>query len=113
MSKSEVDEIVRVATKHYSDMVSGDWDGWLSTIDPVISRLADVRGSSIDFWWRAGRKMAEKGVTYRFQRVDYVENNRAKLFFLRLDKDGKQMGLPVPVHLMKKNGRWWVVQPTY
>lgn len=109
----EVDEIVDVASRHYGEIVKGDWDGWVGTLAPRLQRTADVRGSSADFWWRAGRRMAEKGVTYEFHHVDYIEDERAKLFFKRIDKDGRQLGLPVPIYLVKVEGKWWVDQPTY
>lgn len=113
MSNKIVEDAIRVASKHYEELVRGNREEWLKTIVSSIRRQADVRGSSIDFWWRTGRKLAEKGVTYKFQRVDRIEKDRVKLFFLRVDKSGKQMGMPVPIHLVREDNKWWVNQPSY
>jgi len=108
-----VEEAVRVAEAHYRAIVEGDREAWLRTLALVYRERADVRGSSADFWWRAGRRMAEKGVTYVFDRVDRVEEDYVKLFFRRLDADGRQLGMPVPIHLRLEKDGWRVEQPSY
>ena len=57
--------------------------------------------------------MAKKGVKYVFDRVDRVEQGYVKLFFKRLNIDGKQLGMPVPIHLRLEKEEWRVEQPSY
>ncbi|HDH07029.1 MAG TPA: hypothetical protein ENF87_01540 [Thermoproteales archaeon] len=104
---------IEVAKRHYDAIVKGDFNEWLKTLKEEYRSQANVRGSSIDFWWRTGRKMAELGVRYEFVRVDRIEEGYIKLFFKRIIGDNKQLGMPVPIHLVYENSEWKVIQPTY
>ena len=104
---------IEVAKLHY-DLLSKSKEEWAETIKEFLRKqFLTARGSSPEFWYNAGRKMVEKGVHYEFDHVDTEEENYVKLFFKRIDKDGKQMGLPVPIHLIKENGEWRVEMASY
>ena len=104
----------QVAELHYQAIVQGDRELWLATLTAEYRAMADRRGSTPDFWWQTGRRYATQyGVTYRFQRVDQEEPDRVKLFFYRLNADGSQRGMPVPIHLVKEEDGWRVEMVTY
>jgi|Deesub1362A_J573_1020465.scaffolds.fasta_scaffold02086_4 hypothetical protein len=104
----------QVAELHYRSIVEGDHSLWIETLSGENRAIAGRKGSSPDFWWKTGRHYATKyGVTYRFQRVEYEEPNRCKLFFLRLNPDGSQRGSPVPIHLVREEEGWRVEIASY
>lgn len=104
----------KVAELHYRSIVEGEYTLWLETLTAENRALAGRKGTSPDFWWQTGRRYAtEYGVTYRFQRVDYEEPDRCKLFFRRLNPDGSQRGSPVPVHLIREEDGWRVEMASY
>lgn len=104
----------RVAELHYKAVVRGDRELWLATLSRDNREVADRRGSYPDLWWQTGRRYAvQYGVTYRFQKVAEESPKRVKLFFVRLNPDGSQRGMPVPIHLIKEEEGWRVDGVTY
>jgi len=113
MGEAEEERAIEVAELHYASIIRGEEEAWISTLKSDLRRVGDVKRGPLYFWWRAGRKMAEKGVTYRLQRIGYIQGRRAKLFFQRVTEDGRKLGLPVPIYLVKEGDEWKVDQPTY
>ncbi len=104
---------VEVAKLHY-DLLKESRDKWAETIVKSLrEQLKKVRGSSAEFWYNTGHRYAEKGIHYVFDHIDKEEEDYMKIFFKRLDKDGNQMGLPVPIHLVKEDGEWRVKMASY
>ncbi|RLE65188.1 MAG: hypothetical protein DRJ38_04195 [Thermoprotei archaeon] len=57
----------------------------------------------------------EYGVRYEFYKIDLNQSTetRVKIFFKRLNPDGTPRGSPVPIRLVKENGKWRVIQASY
>ena len=103
-----------VAGAHYRALVEGDRELWLATLRERYRQSSDVRGSTPDTWWNAGRQMVDRhGVTYEFERVDNATESEQKLFFKRFNADGSQRGRPVPIQLFVEAGEWRVKVVSY
>ncbi len=104
---------IEVAQLHY-DLLKKSRDEWAETIQKQDrEQLKRVRGTSAEFWYKTGRKRVEAGIKYVFDHVDTEEENYVKLFFKRIDKNGNQQGMPVPIHLVKEDGEWRVRMASY
>jgi ribosomal 50S subunit-recycling heat shock protein len=102
---------LRAAKLHYQAMMSKDEAVWKSSLSPER-----VGASSIPFWWSAGRAMVDKhGVKYVFDSVDdkSCTPKHKKLFFKRIQPDGQQRGMPVPIELDLEGDKWMVSQASY
>lgn len=87
--------------------------------EAVIARYREqlnnkVRGVSPEFWWNAGRKYVEEfGVNWEFHELAQKSDERVKLFFVRIEEDGSQRGMPLPIHLIvDEDGEWRVETAT-
>jgi len=102
-----------IAILHYQLLMEDKWDDWILTITKIKRKNPKKRGSSPFYWWNAGRKLVEKGMSYKFKNKDerFSTDKRQKFFFYRLDKEGKESGMPVPITVMidlDDNNEWRV-----
>ena len=98
-----------VAETFYNCIEKGDYDLWIQTLSQ--SNRDILTYGSPWFWWATGRRYSQKyGVRWVFQREVYQDDKRAKLYFIRLNPDGSQRGMPVPIHLIRDVDREWRVE---
>ncbi|MHA1301074.1 MAG: hypothetical protein ACTSO9_16760 [Candidatus Helarchaeota archaeon] len=96
-----------IAILHYKLLMDNNHEEWLKTVN-VISR------NRVQHWWKLGRKYVEKnGWSYKFRHEDerFRTDKTAKFFFWRLNAEGGEQGMPVPVKMMKDpddNNEWRV-----
>lgn len=109
-----------VATLHYNLLMEDNRDEWLKTMRKFHQERADSYGSSPHFYWKTGRKYVDElGYSYAFKHKDEKQSTdkKVKLFFHRLNKEGKKQGAgPVPIHVVKDkddSDEWRVDVATY
>ena len=101
----------QVAEAHYGALQANDHAAWEATLSPD-----QVGASSRGFWWKAGRDMVDKfGVKYVYKHIDEKQSSdkKKKLFFTRIQADGTQRGMPVPIHVWLEGSAWKVAQASY
>ena len=111
-----IEQAKKFAQKHYDMLQQEDIKKWAATLteENREKALNQVYGDSPDYWWKTGRRnFTLYGVSYRFHHVEYAENEYCKLFFVRLNPDGSERGMPVPIYLKKEKGKWRVEQASY
>jgi hypothetical protein len=103
---------VEIAEIFYNAIEEDDFETFKETVKKQYREQLDkkIRGTSPEFWWNSGRKYVEEyGVRWEFHEVAEESPDKAKLFFVRIQKDGTQRGLPLPVHLIVDvDGEWRV-----
>lgn len=102
---------VEATEAHYRALEVNDKAAWEATLSPE-----HAGASSRGFWWKAGRDMVDKfGVKYVYKHVDEKQSTekRKKVFFARMQPDGSQRGMPVPIHVALEGTAWKVVQASY
>ncbi|NVM54081.1 MAG: hypothetical protein HWN66_10310 [Candidatus Helarchaeota archaeon] len=103
-----------IAILHYQLLTVNNFEEWLKTIKKIHRKKAKKKGSRPYYWWNTGRKrIDEQGMSYSFKNKDerYSNETRQKFFFYRLDKEGNESGMPVPITLRKDpedNDEWRV-----
>ncbi|MHA1155727.1 MAG: hypothetical protein ACTSQK_06420 [Candidatus Heimdallarchaeota archaeon] len=109
-----------IATLHYNLLMENNRDEWLKTMRKFHQGQADRYGSSPDFYWKTGRKYVDElEYSYKFKLKDERQSSdkKVKLFFHRLNKDGKKQGSgQVPIHVVKDkddNDEWRVDVASY
>ncbi|NHJ84864.1 MAG: hypothetical protein FK734_05345 [Asgard group archaeon] len=102
-----------IATLHYELLLAGDKEEWAKTIKKSLQNRIDDHGSSPYYWWKTGQRYKEQyGYSYTFKHKDEQQSSdtHIKLFFHRLNKDGKPQG-QVPIHIIideEDNNEWRV-----
>ena len=109
-----------IAILHYELLMDDNKEEWLKTFRKFHQGQADRHGSSPDLYWRTVRRyVTELGYSYKFKNKDEKQSDdrHVKLFFTRLNKEGKPQGAgPVPIHLVKDpedNDEWRVDVTTW
>ena len=103
-----------IAILHYQLVKENNWDEWIKTVRARLRKTAKKRGNRAFYWWDTGRKRHdEQGMSYEFSYKDarFSKEDRIKYFFLRLDKEGNQSGMPVPITVIvdpDDNDEWRV-----
>jgi len=105
-----------VAELFYKAIESNDFERYKETIISFYREQLekDIRGTNPEFWWDSGRRYVEEyGVSWHFHEVSVQNDNYAKLFFKRIQGDGSQRGMPLPIHLeVDIDGEWRVKTAT-
>lgn len=101
-----------VAEIFYNSIEENDFERFKETVLAHYRAQLEknIRGVSPEFWWNSGRKYVEEfGVRWEFHEVGHESDEKVKLFFKRIQEDGSQRGMPVPIHLrVDEDGEWRV-----
>lgn len=100
-----------IATLHYELLLEGKKEEWVKTIKQMLQPRVNDSGGSPFYWWKTGRRYQEQyGYSYTFKHKDERQSSdkHIKLFFHRLNKEGKPQG-QVPIHIIiDEDGEWRV-----
>ncbi len=92
---------VEVALAHYAAIEADDEATFEATSWP---------SPSTQFWWTTGRRYVTKyGVHWEYQRSDAPQADRIKLWFIRIQADGSQRGMPLPCTVRQDDAGAWLV----
>ncbi len=103
-----------IAQLFYKLIEKGDRDEWLKTFTMWHQERADRYGSSPDLYWRAAMRTQEKyGYKYVYlpKKDQQVSDTHWKIWFQRVNRDGKNSGMPLPIHIRRDEdagGEWRV-----
>ena len=102
---------LEIATLHYELLLEGNKDEWVKTIRQSKQSTVNSRGHGPFYWWKTGQRYKEQyGYSYTFKHKDERQSSEKhiKLFFHRINKEGKQQG-QVPIHIIvDEDGEWRV-----
>ena len=108
-----------MADTHYQLVVAGEEEAWAKTFiasDYELYTRAKENGISghvLEGRWRSARRRAKNGVTWVYLRQESSSETEVKFFYKRVDGNGKQVGYPVPIRLVKEGDLWKVSGVTY
>lgn len=92
---------VAVALAHYAAIEADDEAAFEASCWP---------STSTQFWWTTGRRyVTNYGVHWEYQRSDAQQGDRIKLWFIRIQADGSQRGMPLPCTVRQDEAGQWVV----
>ena len=100
---------LEIATLHYELVLDDKKEEWAKTIKKSFRERLEDRVVSPYYWWKTGRRYQEQnGYFYTFKHKDERQSSEKhiKLFFHRLNKEGKPQG-QVPIHvIINEDGEW-------
>ena len=111
---NEVEKAKKIAILHYKLLAENKLDEWL---EKTVKKRSQKTAKN--YWWEAGRQRIGAGMSFTFKFFDekYSSPTRLKIFFNRLDKDGKPSGTgQVPAIMTKdpdSNNEWRVDTGSY
>lgn len=93
----------QIATLHYELLLDNKKKEWVKTIKKSLRKAVNSSSGSPYYWWKTGRRYKKQyGYSYKYKHKDERQSSarHIKLFFHRLNKEGKPQG-QVPIHIIK------------